>query len=237
MTDRLPILDTDTPLVQIAGIIDAAEARMVCECGAEALGFPLRLGDGREDISEEGARAVIASLPRTVCGVVITYLDRAEEIVALCRKLGARAVQLHGGITPEEIRSLRRAAPDLFVIKSLIVRVGDASALLAELEQKSPFVDAFLTDTHDPDTGRTGATGLPHDWSVSRRLVERSARPVILAGGLSPDNVAEAIRAVRPWGVDAHTRVEDETGRKDRRLVEKFVSEARAAFDSLDSRR
>ncbi|MBP2681380.1 MAG: phosphoribosylanthranilate isomerase, partial [Candidatus Krumholzibacteriota bacterium] len=101
------------------------------------------------------------------------------------------------------------------------------------VDRFAPFVDAFLTDTFDESTGRWGATGKTHDWSVSRRLVERSSRPVILAGGLTPQNVARAIREVRPAGVDAHTGVEDSRGRKDRSLVERFVAEARRAFASL----
>lgn len=203
---------------------------MVCDCGAGSLGFPLRLGGGREDISEKAARSIIESLRPPRFGVVITYLDRADDIRGLCRALGAPAVQLHGHLTLDELTALRESDESLLVIKSLIVREGNLSGLLADVKQMSPFVDAFLTDTFDPATGRSGATGKVHDWSVSRRLVELSPCPVILAGGLTPDNVAEAIRIVRPAGVDAHTSVEDETGRKDRRLVERFVSEARDAL-------
>jgi len=94
-------------------------------------------------------------------------------------------------------------------------------------------VDAFITDTFDPATGASGATGKTHDWTVSRRLVERSPKPVILAGGLTPGNVRNAIRKVRPAGVDVHTGVEGSDGRKRRDLVRTFVAEARAGFASL----
>ncbi len=230
MTKKPPIFQDNMPLVQIAGIIDEAEAKMVCECGAGSLGFPLRLAGGKEDISETDACSIIESLRPPVFGVVITYLDDADEIQSLCRALNATAVQLHGGLSVGELAALRRSAKDLFVIKSLIVRGDNLAGLIADVETVSPFVDAFLTDTYDPATGRSGATGRTHDWSVSRCLVEHSPRPVILAGGLSPDNVADAVRAVGPAGVDAHTGVENEFGRKDRRLVERFVSEARSAF-------
>lgn len=206
---------------------------MVSECGAGSLGFPLRLGGGREDLSEKAARAIIDSLRPPLHGIVITYLDRAEEIQALCRDVNAPAVQLQGDLALEELAALGRCAGDLFVIKSLIVRRESFSDLLADVEKMSPFVDAFLTDTFDPATGRSGATGKTHDWSVSRRLVELSPLPVILAGGLTPGNVSEAIRVVRPAGVDSHTGVEDESGRKDRRLVEMFISEAMDSFASL----
>ena len=116
-------------------------------------------------------------------------------------------------------------------MKSLVVGRTPLSDLEADVERLSPFVDAFIADTFDPATGASGATGRTHDWSVSRRLVELSRRPVILAGGLTPDNVAEAIR---PAGVDSHTGVEDSAGRKDREKVSRFVAEAKNALGGLN---
>ena len=94
----------------------------------------------------------------------------------------------------------------------------------------APLVDGFITDTYSPETGASGATGRTHDWAVSRRLVQLSPKPVILAGGLTPANVRQAIAAVRPAGVDVHTGVEDASGRKDRDKVLAFVAEAKAGF-------
>jgi phosphoribosylanthranilate isomerase len=90
----------------------------------------------------------------------------------------------------------------------------------AKVSKLSPFVDAFITDTFDPRTGASGATGKTHDWRVSRRLVEISARPVILAGSLTPENVTRAILEVRRAGVDSHTDVEDSRRRKSREKVQ-----------------
>jgi phosphoribosylanthranilate isomerase len=94
-------------------------------------------------------------------------------------------------------------------------------------------VEAFITDTFNPSTGASGATGLTHDWEVSREIVRVSPRPVILAGGLTPDNVGAAIRAVSPAGVDCHTGVEGADGRKNERLVRRFVEEANRAFSEV----
>jgi phosphoribosylanthranilate isomerase len=223
-------------VVQIAGVIDAVEARLLLDCGVRYLGFPLRLPVNREDLSEREAAAIIRDLPPDAHGVLITYLDRAVDIVELCRQLGARIVQVHGAIAATELARVKVVDPGLAVIKSLVVGLREPAVLQAEGERLAPWVDAFITDTFDPATGATGATGRTHDWSVSRRLVERLPRPVILAGGLTPDNVAEAIRAVRPAGVDAHTGVEDADGRKSRDKVTKFVAAARAAFAGLARR-
>jgi len=216
--------------IQIAGVIDAVEARMLLECGVRFLGFPLRLPVHREDLSEAAAAAIIHGLPPSAHGVLITYLDRADEIAALCSQLGASVVQLHGDVARTELERLAARAPGLTVIKSLVVGLHTPAALEARVTELAECVDAFITDTWDPATGATGATGRTHDWAVSRRLVECSPRPVILAGGLTAENVAEAIRVVRPAGVDSHTGVEDAVGRKDRDKVARFVAAAQSAF-------
>ena len=114
--------------------------------------------------------------------MLITYLDQADEIAAFSRSLGARIVQLHGEIEREELKRLKTLDPALTVIKSLVVGMHDDKTLEASVSELSPFVDAFITDTFDPKTGASGATGKTHDWRVSRHLTELSDRPVILAG-------------------------------------------------------
>ena len=219
--------------VQIAGVIDRAEAEMLQQCGVRYLGFPLRLPVHREDLAEGEAAAIIKGLAPPVFGVLITYLNQAKEIADFCHALGARIVQLHGEIERDEIERLRAIDPSLKVIKSLVVGMHDDRALETVVRDFSAYVDAFITDTFDRTTGASGATGKTHDWRVSRRLVELSEPPVILAGGLTPENVRKAIMEVRPAGVDSHTGVEDASGRKSREKVEKFLAEACEAFQHV----
>ena len=96
----------------------------------------------------------------------------------------------------------------------------------------APHVDAILLDSGNQKLAikELGGTGKTHDWRVSRRLVELADRPIILAGGLTPENVKRAILEIRPAGIDSHTGVEDSTGRKSREKVHKFLSEAHEAF-------
>jgi phosphoribosylanthranilate isomerase len=223
-------------LIQIAGVIDAPEAQMLQQCGVRYLGFPLRLPVHREDLSEEAAAAIIKTLAPPIFGVLITYLNEANKIGAFSHALGARIVQLHGEVDRDELKRLRTLDPNLTVIKSLIIGMHDDKALEATLSELSPFVDAFITDTFDPKTGASGATGKTHDWSVSRRLVELADRPIILAGGLTPANIKRAILEVRPAGVDSHTGVEDSSGRKSREKVQKFLSEAYEAFELVKAK-
>lgn len=206
---------------------------MLAECGVTHVGLPLRLAVHKPDLSEDAARGVVVSLAGRAEAVLITYLEDAEETLALCRYLGVSGLQLHGNMPLSEVARLRQAAPELFLIKSLVVGTAPEAEILACAQAHAPYVDAFLTDTFDPATGATGATGKAHDWAVSERLARALPRPLILAGGLNADNVAGAIASVRPAGVDAHTGLEDARGRKDEALVRRFVAEARAAFDFL----
>jgi phosphoribosylanthranilate isomerase len=218
------------PFIQIAGIRSRAEAKLLEECGVGYLGFPLRLAVHAEDASEAEVARMVAEITPPAQGVMITYLDDPEAIAALCGTLGFGIVQLHSDIRGAALDRLRALDPDLTIVKSLVVGRKDPSALEADVLEFSPRVDAFLTDTYDPASGASGATGKTHDWRISRRLVEISSRPVILAGGLTPENVAAAIREVRPAGVDSHTGVEDASGAKSRERVVRFVREAMEQF-------
>ncbi|MFB8202947.1 phosphoribosylanthranilate isomerase [Kitasatospora purpeofusca] len=218
-------------LIQVAGIIDQAEADLIIEEGADWLGFALRLPAKNEDLSEADAAAIVKAIQPGNKGVIITYLTRADEIAKFCAEIGVSAIQLHGDVTPAELSRLRTLAPDLYVLKSLVVKSDNIDELRTIVETSAEWVDMFITDSFNPATGAKGATGLTHDWSVSAELVRISPKPLMMAGGLTPENVAAAIEAVRPAAVDAHTGLEDRaTRRKDRQKVRTFVQEARAAF-------
>jgi len=220
-------------IIQIAGVLDGAEAMMLVDAGVGHIGFPFGVPFHKEDMEAEDTARVIGLVKQSVAAVLITYLDKAEEILYLRKKIGAHKVQLHGPISLTEIVRLKTLAPDLPIIKSLIVGKSGISELESAILEFSSYVDLFITDTYDPATDACGATGRIHDWDISRHLVAFSPRPVLLAGGLTPDNVRRAIGHVRPAGVDAHTGVEREDGRKDVRLVRSFVREASAAFASM----
>jgi phosphoribosylanthranilate isomerase len=220
-------------IIQVAGIIDSEEAKMLMDLGVEYLGFPLRLPVNKEDLSEEEAAEVIKKINPPHKAVLITYLDNADEIIEFCDKLNVKVVQLHGKIEIEQLKLLKTLRSDIEVIKSLVVHGNNFSELEAIINALSPWIDLYITDTYDPSTGASGATGKTHDWNISRMLIEISPKPVILAGGLNPSNVKEAILTTNPAGVDVHTGIESGNGRKDRDLTLKFIEESREAFKEL----
>jgi phosphoribosylanthranilate isomerase len=220
-------------MIQVAGVSNEADLDFIVKAGVELVGFPLRLGYHKPDVSESEAARLISLMPGSAQPVLITYLDRASEVLALMSQLRVSIVQLHGSISMDEIHLLKNNASKIQIIKSLIVREDNLSDLEKQIRCLSDHVDFFITDTFDPQTGAMGATGKTHDWKISRRLVELSSKPLILAGGLRPDNVEEAISVVRPAGVDVHTGVESSDGKKDPVLVRDFVDRARRAFRAL----
>lgn len=214
-----------TVRVQIAGVSTLAEALAAADAGAEALGFTVRLPTGIHDgLTEVKARAIISALPPFVSSVAITYVDTAREAIELCRYLGVSTLQLHGAFPAQELPALRARLPHLKIIRAVHVTGAEAIARARALDGQA---DAIILDTYDPATGRGGATGKTHDWHLSRAVVATVRTPVILAGGLNPENVAEAIRIVRPWGIDVHTGVEAPGGVRDFERIRQFIAAAK----------
>ncbi len=217
-------------LTQIYGITTAEDAALVNALRPDHVGVVLDEGIASWDSIDELALGEI--LPE-LCDVRVVALSLATERERILRTVDlvtpswlhlARAVAL----PPDEVSRLREALAPLPVMLTIPVRDVAAVALA---ERYAPCADALLLDSAHPATGEVGATGRVHDWELSRRIVQRVPVPVILAGGLGPDNVLEAIERTRPAGVDSLTRTSraDDRRRKDPERVRLFLERARAA--------
>jgi phosphoribosylanthranilate isomerase len=226
-----------SPTIQVAGIRSLAEAKMLARSGVTHLGFPFGLDHHAEDTTPGEAADIISQLPTGIRPVLITYLAKAGEIHNLMNTLGCTIVQLHGAVPVDEIIGLRYLFPKVEIWKSLVIHPENPEEVFHLLHELDPVADAFITDTFNPETGASGATGKTHDWQVSRRIVMMAKKPVILAGGLNPDNVYYAVIQTCPAGVDVHTGVEDDNGFKRKDLVELFVKNALRAFGEIDQKR
>jgi phosphoribosylanthranilate isomerase len=157
-----------------------------------------------------------------------------DRIAAMVRNVQPDVLHLCGDpnkmVSPEGVIELKRMLPGLKVMQAIPVTGHEALAISQSYQS---IADYLILDSFSPAIGGVGAAGVTHDWSISREIVAKSRLPVILAGGLSPENVAEAIGAVRPWGVDSLTRTNLPLGggkfRKDLDLVQQFISNAQAA--------
>ena len=188
--------------IKICGITNLEDALLAAELGADALGF-IFFPQSPRKVAPETAREIIAQLPPFVASVGV-FVDEAAAVVQdLAASLGLDWVQLHGQESPEYCRNLGRR-----VIKGF--RIKDENSL-RELEPYRDAVQAFLLDTYKK--GQVGGTGEVFDWYLAREA--KKFGQIILAGGLTPENVAQAIAAARPQAVDAASGTEAEPGRKD----------------------
>ena len=137
--------------------------------------------------------------------VAVTHLQTAHDIIPLLKELNVDTVQLHNDITLEEIKKIQRALPYLKIIKAVSV-TGKES--ISNAKKFDGYVDSIILDSRTHD--RLGGTGVTHDWTISRAIVKELTIPVILAGGLTPDNLYNAITTVRPYAVDVNSGVETE---------------------------
>ncbi len=200
--------------VKICGITNVRDAVWAARSGADAVGFVLVRGTPRY-IEAEKVRPIVMELPPFV-GKVGVFLDaEPDTVMQVMDFCGLDYAQLHGHETPAQCARLKGRK----VIKAFRVRSEDD---LRELEWYR--VDAYLLDTRVE--GRAGGTGESFDWSIARGA--RTRGQIILAGGLRPDNVAEAILAARPYGVDVSSGVEESPGKKSRQLVEAFIRNAKS---------
>lgn len=216
--------------IQVAWVIDQAEADMLMSNWVEYLWFPLRLTVWKEDLSEEYAAEIAKTITWFHKPVIITYEDTAEKVLNFCEKMWIFVIQLHWKISLEEVKKIKESNPDIYIIKSLVVSGENTDELIQMVRELSEYVDAFITDTFDPKTWAEWATWKTHDWSISKKLVEISPKPVIIAWWLNPTNVKDAIIQIRPAWVDAHTWLEWKDWRKDPDKIAKFVQQAKDWF-------
>lgn len=190
--------------VKICCIASSGEAALAAAAGADLLGLVGPMPSGPGVIDEAATREIATGAPPWVAPVLLTASVAADDIAEHAARVGVRMVQVVNHIAPEVHARLARSAPGLARLQ--VIHVEDEGALDL-IDAYAPHVTAFLLDSGRPLAGELGGTGRVHDWQISAEFVRRSPRPVFLAGGLTPGNVGEAIRRVRPVGVDLCTGV------------------------------
>jgi phosphoribosylanthranilate isomerase len=210
--------------VKICGNRTAGDVALGVAAGADAVGFIVGVRHPTADALSPGdARMLLDHVPAFVTSVLVTHVVDPGAIVRLHEAVPARAIQLHDAITSNDMAVVRNALPRVTLIKAIHV---EGTQAIAHAFAYAPLADAILLDSRFGD--RIGGTGVTHDWALSRRIVDAVDAPVILAGGLTPDNVAEAIEAARPFAVDVNSGVKGADGRKDAGRVSAFVRRAKA---------
>lgn len=212
--------------VKICGVTTPEDRDAVVAAGADAVGVihgvPV---DTPREVDEATAESLVAGVPPLVTSVLVTMPTTVQQAVVRVDAVEPDVVQVHDGLTPAELGALGRR------ITQQVVAVVDAEA--DAIDDYASHADALLVDSVDADGG--GGTGETHDWTHSREHVGSLDVPVILAGGLTPENVAEAVETVGPFAVDTASGVEASGGVKDRDAISRFVSNARAADGAVSA--
>ena len=220
-------------IVQIYTAQSATEALNLARCGVDYVGLtPTDIGLPGQ-ISEATAAEAVRALKGVAVSVALSVSADLDEIERMASTVQPDVLHLcaePGAVSVESVRHLRRRLPDLKVMQAIAVGAADDYELAMEYARVSDFP---ILDSVTEAVSGVGAAGITHDWSRSARIVADAGIPVILAGGLSPDNVAEAIEVVRPWGVDSLTHTSRHFGNgkfeKDLDLVERFVRAAKTS--------
>lgn len=200
--------------IKICGITDGDDALHAIDCGADALGFVFYDRSPRA-ITRNKARAIIAQLPPLVTVVGLFVNADPHTVREIADDCGLDLIQYHGDESPEMVRVAPRRA-----IRALRVRENEIFDEIDRYPASGLLLDAWVS-------GSFGGTGVLCNWEIAAAIAKK--RPVILAGGLTPENVATAIQAVRPYGVDVSSGVEATPGHKDRKKVAAFIKAAQLA--------
>jgi phosphoribosylanthranilate isomerase len=199
--------------VKICGVTRVEDALAAAAAGAAAIGLNFHAGSARR-VSVESAREIVAALPSSVCCVGVFVDEARSRIEEVSETVGLSALQLHGDEPPEAC-----AGWPVKVIKAVRVRDSSSLAIIGDYPVDFILLDAYVE-------GHTGGTGRRFEWELAT-AVDRSR--LILAGGLTPENVAEAVRKVRPFAVDVASGVERAPGVKDGEALRRFIANAQTA--------
>ena len=201
--------------IKICGLKRAEDAAAAVAAGADALGFNFWKRSPRYVEPAEAARIVL-NIPPRVLTVAVFVDEELERVLGIAEETGIMALQLHGSESPEYLDRLGA------YLKIKTIKVGE-SFQPAELS-RYPSVSLFLLEGFV--AGMAGGTGRTFDWSLAEKA--KDFGKIILAGGLTAENVGAAVRRVQPWGVDVASGVESEPGKKDPQLIREFIQAARA---------
>jgi phosphoribosylanthranilate isomerase len=215
--------------IKICGTTNLGDANLAVSAGADALGFIF--AQSPRQIGPQAAAEIIGTLPAKIAKIGVTINQSPEAVAKLAQNLGLTGIQLQGDEPGDQLWAYRSALSPRMIIKTLQARqvLAGGEDYLYQYLGVSEFFDAVLLDAGFP--GQPGGTGVPFDWKALLAFVSRikQSMPVIIAGGLNPENVPDALRQFEPWGVDVVSGVESVAGHKDEAKLHAFVNAVRTA--------
>jgi len=223
--------------VKICANTNLEDAALAAHLGADAVGFVF--APSKRQVMVEQVALIVPRLPGDLEKIGVFTSHDASEIMETVRAAGLTGIQLYGGLNLELARQLKSVLGEqAAIIQTLHWQVGgddrQADEFAAQLETiaREPAIDRVLVDSKLDNA--TGGTGVSFDWNAARAVFANAESKLILAGGLRPENVAEAISILHPWGVDVASGVEDFPGKKDQMKLKNFIENARSSVRAVD---
>ena len=211
--------------IQMAGIRNKEDALMCVDMGVDIIGLLVGQMHTSDDfLTKEAAKVIKDALPKDIKTTLITHLESGDKIIEIAKFIDVDYIQLHSHLDEAEVEKIHNALPDKKLLR--LIHIDTDGKLLNDIS-KMKYVDFYFTDSINLKTNQFGGTGLKHNLETDRRLVETLGKPVFIAGGLNPDNVYEAVKYCKPYGVDVNTGCRASNGLRDKEKTKAFVINAR----------
>ena len=211
--------------VKICANKSIEEAQMCLNAGADIIGILVGKKHTSNDfVDKETAKEIVEYVGGRCDTALVTHLKNADEIIKLTEFIGNNIIQLHSDIDETEVEKIVNKLPNIKLVR-LIHVTSDGTICTNYTNMK--YVDYYLLDSFNLKTNQVGGTGLTHDWNKSNELIKKLNKPTFLAGGLTPENVKDAIKIAEPYGVDVNSGCKNEIGKKDAEKVRLFVLNAK----------
>lgn len=211
--------------VKICANKSIEEAKMSIDAGADIIGILVGQEHTSNDFVDKYTAKEIADFAKGKCDIsLVTHLTNAEDIIGLTNFIGNNVIQLHSDIEEIEVEKIKKELQNVKLVRLIHVSVDGE---ICTNYKKIKYADYYLLDSFNLKTNQVGGTGLIHDWNKSRELIKILDKPTFLAGGLNPNNVADAIKQANPYGVDVSSGCKNDNGIKDKEKVKLFIKNAK----------
>ena len=213
--------------VKICANRSIEDAKMCIDAGADIIGILVGQEHSSTDFVDKNKAKEIADFAKDKCDIaLVTHLTDAEDIIELSKYIGNNIIQLHSDIDEKEVEKIVKELSNIKLIR--LIHISTDGEICTDYKQMR-YADFYLLDSFNVKTNQVGGTGLTHDWNKSRDLIEILDKPTFLAGGLNPENVKEAIKKAKPYGVDVNSGCKNDKGIKDKDKVIRFIQNAKNA--------
>ncbi len=211
--------------VKICANKSIEDAKMSIDAGADIIGILVGQEHTSNDFVDKYTAKKIADFAKGKCDIsLVTHLTNAEDIIELTNFIGNNVIQLHSNIEEFEVEKIKKELPNVKLVRLIHVSVDGE---ICTNYKKIKYADYYLLDSFNLKTNQVGGTGLTHDWNKSGELIKILDKPTFLAGGLNPENVADAIKQANPYGVDVNSGCKNDNGIKDKEKVKLFIKNAK----------